>query len=95
MRFGYDLNTGENSRAFDRRSHSCPKNWKASHGCPEVAPPVQQKPMRHDGEWYTTAIVPRIPSATGLPSYALLDQLLPPKSSGIYYSCDEFPAAPC
>ncbi len=87
--YGYDLDTGEDqSHQESRRSASCPGNWKATHPCPEVD---QSKPMRQDGEWFTTALEP------GSPVNAL-EHLRDSNNniiaeSGIRYSCDEFPPA--
>ncbi|KAM3501681.1 hypothetical protein MY11210_009307 [Beauveria gryllotalpidicola] len=87
--YGYDLDTGEDhSHQESRRSASCPPTWKATHPCPEVD---QSKPMRQDGEWFTTSLEP------GSPVNALKhlrdsnNNII--AESGIRYSCDEFPPA--
>ena len=89
--YGYDLDTGNtNSYQPDthqerRRSASCPPSWKNTHPCPETN---QQKPMRHDGEWFTTTTEPG-------EGYALMHERQGNaiRYSNIWYSCDEFPPA--
>ena len=85
--FGYDMNTGDHSRQEARRSASCPSSWRNRHPCPE---PDQQKPMRNDGEWFTTAkeqpgdnLIKHERDANG--------NVI--RRSNIRYSCDEFPPA--
>ena len=93
--YGYDLDTGDtpagvpNSRQESRRSASCPDSWKTTHPCPE---PNQRKPMRHDGEWFTTLLEPQTTTNN-------LMNLRDPvtgnvvRYSNIRYTCDEFPPA--
>lgn len=95
--YGYDLNSGDNappppgqtkSRQESRRDKSCPRNWKNNHRCPETD---QQRPMRHDGEWFTTAI------EAGSTIHNLQNQRDAQgnviRYSNIRYTCDEFPPA--
>ncbi len=93
--YGYDLDTGEspagfpNSRQEGRRGASCPESWIATHPCPEVD---QRKPMRHDGEWFTTLLEPQTTTNN------LMNERDPitgnvVKYSNIRYTCDEFPPA--
>lgn len=92
--YGYDLNTGDtgtgqpNSRQESRRSASCPDSWIDTHTCPEVD---QQKPMRHDGEWFTTA---KEQGTTMNNLQNMRDaQGNVVRYSNIRYTCDEFPPA--
>ncbi|EGO56022.1 hypothetical protein NEUTE1DRAFT_117997 [Neurospora tetrasperma FGSC 2508] len=90
--YGYDLDTGKtnkyqaNTRQENRRSASCPGSWKNTHHCPETD---QQRPMRHDGQWFTSATEPG--------SYTLEHRRDANRNvigySNIRYSCDEFPPA--
>jgi hypothetical protein len=90
--YGYDLNTGDTkpkSRQDYRRSASCPESWKITHTCPETD---QRKPMRQDGEWFTTLLEP------GTTDNGLMDLRDPItnnvlRHSRIRYTCDEFPPA--
>lgn len=93
--YGYDLDTGDgltgnpNSRQQSRRSASCPDSWIGTHTCPE---PDQRKPMRHDGEWFTTLLEP------GTTTNNLMNVRDPITNnvlvySNIRYTCDEFPPA--
>lgn len=93
--YGYDLDTGDsgtgnpNSRQESRRSASCPGSWILTHPCPETD---QRKPMRHDGEWFTSLLEP------GTTVNNLMNQRDPNTNnvvrySNIRYTCDEFPPA--
>lgn len=92
--YTYDLNTGKSpggqptSRQEYRRSASCPSSWAATHPCPE---PGTRPPMRHDGEWFTSALEP------GTTINELLNERnangIITKYSDIRYTCDEFPPA--
>ncbi|EJP61727.1 Pectin lyase fold/virulence factor [Beauveria bassiana ARSEF 2860] len=87
--YGYDLDTGEDhSHQESRRLASCPGDWKSDHRCPETD---QSKPMRQNGEWFTTALEPGTDEN-------VLEHLRDSNNniiaqSGIRYSCDEFPPA--
>ena len=93
--YGYDLDTGEagtgqpKSHQENRRSASCPDSWKASHPCPE-ADGSQRNPMRHDGEWFTTALEPGT-TVNNLQNLRVNNQVV--RYSNIRYTCDEFPPA--
>ncbi|OIW23390.1 pectin lyase-like protein [Coniochaeta ligniaria NRRL 30616] len=86
--FGYDFNTGKQSRQNSRRQHSCPGTWKKGHSCPEQLP---ETVMRHDGPWWTTA----------LEAFTSVNQLANKRDvngniieySKVRYTCDEFPPA--
>lgn len=93
--YGYDLDTGDsgtgnpNSRQESRRSASCPDSWIGTHTCPETD---QRKPMRHDGEWFTSLLEP------GTTTNNLMNLRDPITNnvlvySNIRYTCDEFPPA--
>lgn len=89
--FGWDFDTGtrknrKDNRKNRRREKSCHSNWKDTpkDRCPEAG---QEKPYRHDKQWHTTAVDP---------NWKHINKLAPliKLSSGIRYTCDEFPAAP-
>lgn len=92
--YGYDLDTGEapagapNSRQENRRSASCPTTWSTTHPCPE---PDQEKPMRHDGEWYTTQLEPGTKLNNLMNKRDSNNKIV--RYSNIRYTCDEFPPA--
>lgn len=89
--FHMDFSTAKRSprgRSSNRRSHSCPAGWVGANNCPHS----DQEPVwRHDGQWWTTALAP--------PPDGLNHILAPLQvgnsitTSGVYYTCDEFPAA--
>ncbi|KAH7027557.1 pectate lyase superfamily protein-domain-containing protein [Microdochium trichocladiopsis] len=91
--FGYDMNV---ARKEDRRDQSCPDSWKRHHSCPERGQPVQQKPMRHDGMWWT---IDTDPNVNGRPNLHIRDMHISTISgpiihlSNMSYTCDEFPPA--
>ncbi|UNI24919.1 hypothetical protein JDV02_010636 [Purpureocillium takamizusanense] len=89
--FNFDFSTRKKSprgRSQYRRSRSCPTGWVSSAGCPHSD---QETVWRNDGAWWTTALAP--------PPDGLKFILAPlrvgrnTKKSGVYYTCDEFPAA--
>lgn len=93
--YGYDLNTGEADAGEEkthqerRRAASCPSSWKKNHPCPE-SDGTQQKPMRHNGEWFFRELEP------GTTLNQLMDvkvNNVVTKHSNIRYTCDEFPPA--
>jgi len=91
--FGYDMNT---ARKENRRSKSCPDRWKRDHSCPEQGQPLQRRPMRHDGEWWTEETDPDV---NGEPNLHIRDMRISTVSvpiirlSNMSYTCDEFPPA--
>lgn len=89
--FGFDTNTGGSSiwRDDQRRSQSCPSNWKLRHPCPEFD---QEMPMKHNGQWFTTALDPDADPFNHISNrYDPLGNVL--ELSNIRYTCEEFPAA--
>jgi hypothetical protein len=92
--YGYDLDTGDsesgnpNSRQENRRSASCPDSWKDNHPCPETD---QQRPMRHDGEWFTTLLEPGTTTNNLQNVRDAQGNVI--RYSNIRYTCDEFPPA--
>ncbi|GFP60365.1 glucan 1,3-beta-glucosidase [Trichoderma asperellum] len=93
--YGYDLDTGEaptgepKTHQESRRTASCPDSWKNTHTCPE-ADGTQRRPMRHDGEWFTTALEPGT-TVNNLMNLRVNNQVV--RYSNIRYTCDEFPPA--
>ncbi|KAM6513794.1 hypothetical protein FALCPG4_015007 [Fusarium falciforme] len=88
--FGYDMDTGDGSRHDQRRTMSCPRNWKRHHTCPETD---QVKPMRHDGEWPHSDLDPSRKKDALTIRHKRDQQGNIIEESKITYSCDEFPAA--
>jgi hypothetical protein len=94
--FGYDLDTGDapagepRSHQESRRAASCPSSWSATHQCPE-ADGSQRKPMRHDGEWFSSALEPGT-TVNNLKNQRDSNNNVI-KYSNIRYTCDEFPPA--
>lgn len=89
--FHLDFSTRKRSprgRSSYRRSQSCPTGWVAANNCPHTD---QETVWRHDGAWWTTALAP---PPDGL-NFILAPLVIGPvtRESGVYYTCDEFPAA--
>lgn len=92
--FAYDSSVGKGAiyRDYQRRQRSCPtkgsRKWRDNHLCPEVD---QSKPMRQDGEWFTSALESGTVVNAIANEYDSNGSLL--RASHIRYSCEEFPAA--
>ncbi|RPA74880.1 hypothetical protein BJ508DRAFT_29078 [Ascobolus immersus RN42] len=88
--FGYDI---RNSATDDRRRRNCPSNWNQNHLCPE---PDQPDVM--PGPWFTTSTENQDPlQVNEIAAERDLDvrsgQIEITRRSGLFYSCEEFPAA--
>lgn len=89
--YGYDLDTGDTvpkSRQEGRRDQSCPDTWKTFHSCPEID---QRTVMRHDGEWFTTALEPGTTTNNIMNKRDTQGNIV--QYSNVRYTCDEFPPA--
>ena len=92
--FGYDLDTGDRpsqtprSHQDLRRTASCPDSWSSTHLCPEAG---QRKPMRHNGEWFTTDLEPNTHTNNLRNQRDSNNNII--RYSNIRYTCDEFPPA--
>ena len=94
--FGFDFNK---DRKDGRRDKACNDRWYGHHNCPEVAgvPPgnvAQPSIFRDDGlAWPYTALEPGQGTGGRVVQHRRNGQGQVIEPSGVYYTCDEFPAA--